>query len=87
MLNAIGRDLPEHVDAYGRVISFARAFAARPTTRRHAPPVKTVRPRAFEIALLHYAIDGLLLDRLTTPIDPDLSVDQVVEQLVRRLLV
>jgi hypothetical protein len=35
---------------------------------------------------LHYAIDGLLLDRLTTPIDPDLSVDQVVEQLVRRLL-
>jgi citrate lyase subunit alpha/citrate CoA-transferase len=45
MLNAIGRELPEHVDGYGRVIPFAGAFAARPTTRRHAPPVKTVRPK------------------------------------------
>ena len=44
MINAIGRELPEHVDGYGRVIPFAGAFAARPTTRRHAPPVKTVRP-------------------------------------------
>src|SRR3712207_1876339 len=44
MLNAIGRELPEHVDGYGRVIPFAGAFAARPTTRRHAPPVKMVRP-------------------------------------------
>ena len=44
MLNAIGRELPEHVDGYGRVIPFAGAFAARPTTRRHAPPVKAARP-------------------------------------------
>jgi citrate lyase subunit alpha / citrate CoA-transferase len=44
MLNAIGRELPEHADGYGRVIPFARAFAARPTTSRHAPPVKTVLP-------------------------------------------
>jgi hypothetical protein len=45
MLNAIGRELPEHADAYGRVTSFARALAARPTTRRYAPPVKKVRPK------------------------------------------
>jgi citrate lyase subunit alpha/citrate CoA-transferase len=44
MLNAIGRELPERVDGYGRVIPFAGAFAAWPTTRRHAPPVKTVSP-------------------------------------------
>jgi citrate lyase subunit alpha / citrate CoA-transferase len=42
MLNAIGRELPEHADGYGRVIPFAGAFAARPTTGRHAPPAKTV---------------------------------------------
>jgi citrate lyase subunit alpha/citrate CoA-transferase len=44
MINAVGRELPEHVDGYGRVIPFAGAFAARPTMRRHAPLVKTVRP-------------------------------------------
>lgn len=42
---------------------------------------------AFEIALLHYAVDGLLLDQLTTPIDPDIPVVRVVEELVERLLV
>ncbi len=41
---------------------------------------------AFEIALLHYAIDGLLLDRLTVPVAPDIPVDRAVEELVRRLL-
>ncbi|MDA4891207.1 MULTISPECIES: TetR/AcrR family transcriptional regulator [Microbacterium] len=39
-----------------------------------------------EIALFHYAIDGLLLDRLTTPIDPDLPVDDVVDALADGLL-
>ncbi|HEV6955242.1 MAG TPA: TetR/AcrR family transcriptional regulator [Promicromonospora sp.] len=39
-----------------------------------------------EIALFHYAIDGLLLDRLTTPIDPDLPVDDVIDALVAGLL-
>jgi hypothetical protein len=56
MLNAIGRELSEHVDGYSRVISFVGAFAARPTTRRHAPPVKTVRPRGIRdctLALRH----------------------------------
>lgn len=42
---------------------------------------------AFEIALLHYAIDGLLLDQLTTTIDPDIPIERVVEELVKRLLV
>lgn len=39
-----------------------------------------------EIALFHYAIDGLLLDRLTTPIDPDTSTDEIVDDLVEGLL-
>jgi AcrR family transcriptional regulator len=39
-----------------------------------------------EIALFHYAIDGLLLDRLTTSIDPDTSTDDVVAALVDGLL-
>lgn len=39
-----------------------------------------------EIALFHYAIDGLLLDRLTTPIDPDTSTDAVIDDLVEGLL-
>lgn len=39
-----------------------------------------------EIALFHYAIDGLLLDRLTTPIDPDTSTDEVIDALVAGLL-
>jgi len=40
----------------------------------------------FEIALLHFAVDGLLLDQLTTSFDPNLDVDVVVEAVVRRLL-
>ena len=39
-----------------------------------------------EIALFHYAVDGLLLDRLTTSIDPDTSTDAVIDALVDRLL-
>lgn len=39
-----------------------------------------------EIALFHYAIDGLLLDRLTTPIDPDTPTDEVIDDLVAGLL-
>ncbi|CAH0127385.1 HTH-type transcriptional regulator BetI [Microbacterium oxydans] len=39
-----------------------------------------------EIALFHYAIDGLLLDRLTTSIDPDTSTDAVIDDLVAGLL-
>lgn len=41
---------------------------------------------AREIALFHYAIDGLLLDRLTTSIDPGTPTDEVVDALVAGLL-
>lgn len=39
-----------------------------------------------EIALFHYAIDGLLFDRLTTSIDPDTSTDDVIDDLVAGIL-
>lgn len=39
-----------------------------------------------EIALFHYAIDGLLLDRLTTPIDPESPTDDIIDDLVAGLL-
>lgn len=39
-----------------------------------------------EIALLHFAIDGLMLDRLTVALDTGLTTDEVVNQLVERLL-
>ncbi len=39
-----------------------------------------------EIALLHYAIDGLLFDRLTVPLAPNLDVDSLVDLIVRRLV-
>jgi hypothetical protein len=41
---------------------------------------------ASEIALFHYAIDGLMLDRLTVSIDPETATDDVVSVLVDRLL-
>ncbi len=44
MINAIGRELPEYIDGYSRVVPFAGVFATRPAKRRHTPPVKMVRP-------------------------------------------
>lgn len=41
---------------------------------------------APEIALFHYALDGLLLDRLTVSLDPDTPTDEVVDALVAGLL-
>lgn len=41
---------------------------------------------AREIALFHYAIDGLVLDRLTVSIDPGIATDDVVDALVAGLL-
>ncbi|MEW2473573.1 TetR family transcriptional regulator [Micromonospora gifhornensis] len=40
---------------------------------------------AFEVALLRYAVDGLLLDLLTTSIDTGFDPDQVIAALVSRL--
>jgi DNA-binding transcriptional regulator YbjK len=59
-----------------------RAFEADVEFNEHGglPGTRT------EIALFHYAIDGLMLDRLTTPVDPETSVDTIVEQLVERIL-
>lgn len=37
---------------------------------------------AKEVALFHYAIDGLLLDRLTYPIDPETSTDEIIDALI-----
>ncbi|AKT42113.1 TetR/AcrR family transcriptional regulator [Chondromyces crocatus] len=39
-----------------------------------------------EIALFHYALDGLLLDRLTISLDPETPTDDVVDALVSGLL-
>ncbi|WP_295011967.1 TetR/AcrR family transcriptional regulator [uncultured Microbacterium sp.] len=39
-----------------------------------------------EIALFHYAISGLVLDRLTSSIDPTAPTDEVVDTLVEGLL-
>lgn len=39
-----------------------------------------------EIALLHYAIEGVVFDRLTSPIDPGTSTDEIVDALVEGLL-
>ncbi|RZU54168.1 TetR family transcriptional regulator [Krasilnikovia cinnamomea] len=41
---------------------------------------------AVEIALLHYALDGLLLDMLTTSIGADLTPDDAVVAFVDRLV-
>jgi DNA-binding transcriptional regulator YbjK len=40
----------------------------------------------FEIALLHFALDGFLVDQLTTSIAPDLEPSTVLSALVRRLV-
>ncbi|MEV4483463.1 TetR/AcrR family transcriptional regulator [Micromonospora coxensis] len=41
---------------------------------------------AFEVALLRYAVDGLLLDLLGTSVDAGFDPDEVVSALVSRLL-
>ncbi|WP_024794778.1 TetR/AcrR family transcriptional regulator [Tomitella biformata] len=39
-----------------------------------------------EVALFHYAIEGLLFDRLTTPIDEGTPTDEIIDDLVAGLL-
>lgn len=39
-----------------------------------------------EIALFHYAIDGLMLDHLTAPLDTGLSVNVAINEFVDRIL-
>ncbi len=44
MINAIGREIPEYIDGYGKVAPFGGALALSPRMRRHGPAVKKVRP-------------------------------------------
>lgn len=39
-----------------------------------------------EIALFHYAIDGLTLDHLTAPLNTGMSIDTAIDEFVRRIL-
>lgn len=39
-----------------------------------------------EIALFHYAIEGLVFDRLTSPLDPETGTDEIVDALVAGLI-
>ena len=39
-----------------------------------------------EIALFHYAIEGLVFDRLTSPLDPETGTDEIVDALVEGLI-
>ncbi|MEU5564737.1 hypothetical protein [Micromonospora musae] len=41
---------------------------------------------AFEVALLHYAMDGLPLDPLTTSVDAGFDADEVFSAFVARLV-
>ncbi len=38
------------------------------------------------VLLLHYAMDGLILDRLAIPLDPDTPLDRIIDELTARLL-
>lgn len=40
----------------------------------------------LEIALLHFAVDGLVFDRLTQPLDDGVELDEAIDALVSRLL-
>lgn len=40
----------------------------------------------WDIVLFHYALDGLILDQLTVPIDEGVAADHAVDVLVERLL-
>lgn len=39
-----------------------------------------------EIALFHYALEGLVFDRLTSPLDPETGTDEIVDALVAGLI-
>lgn len=45
MKNNIGREIPEFIEGYGPVVSFAGAFTTKPMMTRQAPMVKTIEPK------------------------------------------
>lgn len=71
---------PEVADAIGTWLRTSYRFDVEFTRDAGLPG------GAFEIALFHYALDGLLLDRLTTSIDPTTSTDAVIDRLAEALL-
>jgi citrate lyase subunit alpha / citrate CoA-transferase len=44
MINALGREIPEYIDGYGKAVPFSGAFATRPEMHRYGPRVKAARP-------------------------------------------
>lgn len=65
------------------LIDFRRAgFAMDVAFNEHAGLPGAAR----EIALFHYAVEGLILDRLTGPLMPGEPVDEIVAALVEGLL-
>jgi citrate lyase subunit alpha/citrate CoA-transferase len=48
--NAIGRELPEYIEGYGKVRPFAGAFATMPDMERRAPKVKRILPGEQKLA-------------------------------------
>ena len=44
MVNALGREIPDYIDGYGKTIPFGGAFAMRPGMHRYGPTVKVARP-------------------------------------------
>jgi citrate lyase subunit alpha / citrate CoA-transferase len=50
MVNALRREIPDHIDGYGKTAPFSGAFVARPGMRRHATTVKAARPGESKLA-------------------------------------
>jgi 8-oxo-dGTP pyrophosphatase MutT (NUDIX family)/AcrR family transcriptional regulator len=82
-LRDVVRRLTRHRDLMLALFELRLEAARRPELR--GLPFTAPAGRA-EIALLHYALTGLLLDRLTVSVDPDTSTDHVVDTLVAALL-
>jgi AcrR family transcriptional regulator len=71
---------PELAERLGEMLREAFRFDVQFNASRGLPG------EAFEIALLHYAIDGLMFDRLTVAIDPETSSQEVVRAFVERIV-
>ncbi len=44
MVTALGREIPEYIDGYGKTTPFSGAFAMRPGMHKYGPTVKAARP-------------------------------------------
>jgi hypothetical protein len=51
-----------------------------------SPDYAELLPQRREIALFHYTIEGLVFDRLTSPLDPATGTDEIVDALVAGLI-